>query len=240
MATKAEEEIYENGFRRIKDSFGNKESYKYFGVGVDGSPYENWVKGLSDDEVKGIAVYTGSYYQDINEYLRGVDYKGNPNGKSYDTLAKDAQTSNKAKKLLDAVNNIDTALKSGRFELQEDIITYRGSSTKFFNGLTNVNSIDDLQKFIGAKITDEGIGSSAASKRKAWSKSCLIEMKFPKGKKVNGAYVDPISSNSGEDEFLIGRNAQYRIDSIEPYTGKNTKGYKYFVKVTFLGHKEGS
>ena len=65
---------------------------------------------------------------------------------------------------------------------------------------------------IGKTVTDKGFMSSAVTEADAWF-GVKYKIYVPKG--VSGMYVDPISRNSGEREFLFNADTQFIVHEIK-------------------------
>lgn len=98
------------------------------------------------------------------------------------------------------IDRLDDALGMGRTD--RDMIVWRSGSSKF-----------DKATPVGAEFTDAGFGSSTIDKSVAFNwgshNKVLFEIRVLAGSV--GGYVDNVSSCKGEAEFIIPRNARYRV-----------------------------
>lgn len=127
----------------------------------------------------------------------------------------------------DVVGDIDSAI--GKFELSEDITVMRGMSSQ------------DIRRFgykldesiVGRSYSDSGFMSTTTDAEQALKfaqtavenagsgKLVFLQLDIPAGT-GRGAYVDSISDNPGEKEFLIQRGAQFEFTGIEETTDRVT------------------
>ena len=157
---------------------------------------QEWIK-LSEAEQLGIKNYTGSFYKDMNNLLRGMD--GTFHSK-------------------DLVKGIIDDCTSGleKMRLPEDTLCHRGvgslNSLAKTLGLNTEDLYDSniLKGLVdnGFTYTDPAFFSSGASTADAWG-GVKIHAFAPKGTK--GMYVDPISAVKGEHEVLLQRNTTFKI-----------------------------
>lgn len=152
---------------------------------------DDFVKAISVAEKSGIYKYTGSAYDSMNEYLRGLR-KNTP--------------------FLDEIKNATSALKKAK--LPEEVITRRGSDYNMLDSLGFGQATkSNKSKFIGKQVIDKGFTSTSPSPSGGFSGSIEYIIKVPKGSQA--MYVDSISRYSGEQELLIQRGAQFKIEEIE-------------------------
>ena len=171
----------------------------------------DWSKwdALDEKDKHGIIAYTNVYYSSINTALRHED--------SGEIVALETQ--------------IEGA-RSGlaQFECATDVITYRGSNSHWVANLlksdeylatSELKNLDDhailkdadfLQGCIGKVKRDRGFMSSAVTKSDAWASDVLIKIYVPQGTK--GTYVDLISANPTEREYLFNADQEFLIHSI--------------------------
>ena len=166
---------------------GARDANRFFGS--TSGKWRQWWNGLEQDEQSAIMAYTGSAYGGINRFLRH-------GGASSPTLQR-------------RINGISDALNKS--ELRKDIVVYRGTTKSFFAGKDH--SLEELQEMGKYKISfvDKGFSSAAVTEGRAWKhKGYILEIHVPKGK-GRGSWVDPISQNRGEQEFLLQKNMMYTI-----------------------------
>lgn len=160
-------------------------------------------KGITSAEQNALVGYTSSY-SFINEPLRGIKY-GNMNTKK--------------EKFVSAVTHMTSAIDKSVIDF--DFWTQRGTNQVNFPNtkINNSTSIEELQKLVGTKFEDQAFVSTGAAKNTGFSTSGIIlNIYCPKGTK--GAYVDNISSFSGENELILQRGYSYKVTKVEKKGGK--------------------
>lgn len=184
---------------------------------------DRWRDKMSANEEEAVATYTGSSYQEINDYLRNDKY-GTGDDKYYEQL----------------IRQCDNGLK--KFRLNENIEVHRRSTDDLLRSL-NVRMSDfiddwgDLDKTayvneiktrVGSLVHDKAF-MSTSTQRDTWSGSVHYIIRVPRGS--SGAYVEHISRNAGEREFLLNRGTRLRVDGAEVVGGYPT------VTLTVVGRK---
>ena len=165
---------------------------------------DKWDHALDAMERQGIYDYTDYHYSRINTDLR------------------EGLTPN-----LDTERRINGATSGlSKFEASEDVITFRGSNyhwTANLLGGTEQQLSDPrfLRSRIGKTVTDKGFMSSGTHMDSAWSADVTYKIYVNKG--IKGMYVDPISANSGEYEFLFNRDTSFIVHMIKT----NSSGRPY-------------
>lgn len=165
---------------------------------------DKWQSDISNSELSAAELYTGSSYANWNDSLRTKD------GKGWEVNT----------------DNLDNALS--KFELKENIVTYRGLGrgaleNMFGSAAPDIKTINDMK---GSIISDKAFFSTSIDRSVAGSftgPGYILKINVPKGK-GRGAYVDPISKYSGEREFLMPRNTNLKITGV--YQDSND-GYTY-------------
>ncbi len=135
-----------------------------------------------------ISKYTGSGYTTMNNILRGLV--------SQEVIDKNPNT-------LQAIANADAYLRSAPKYVGD---TYRGVKKGVF--------FDDMMKSLnsGEPYEMQGFSSSATVPDKAWTTGSKWDDKvLLKIKSKTGVYVDPVSSNKGEDEVLHNTHMKYKV-----------------------------
>ena len=104
----------------------------------------------------------------------------------------------------------------------DDVITFRGANLHWTANLlggteAQMENAAFLRSRIGKTVVDKGFMSSGTHKDSSWSAAVDYTIFVHKG--VRGMYVDPISENSGEYEFLFGRDTEFKVHMIR--TGSN-------------------
>lgn len=176
---------------------GATDANQFFGVGVKGSDWQNWQDNLSGREKGGITLYTGSWYTSMNNHLR----------------LGDSASSN----VLKAIDGTRSAI--AKATLNQDIVVYRGCSSKIFGGNKSIAELQAMAKN-NEVIRDKGFGSAAITMDKAWgNKGYTMEIHVPAGQ-GRGQWVAPMSSHKSEDEYLLHDDASYIITGARLENGK--------------------
>ena len=69
-----------------------------------------------------------------------------------------------------------------------------------------------LRSRIGKVVRDKGFMSSGTHPDSSWAADVTYKIYVNKG--IKGMYVDPVSVNRGEYEFLFNRDTSFRVHSI--------------------------
>ena len=158
-----------------------------------------WASSLTEDQRGAIDAYTGDIYAELNGWLRsGME--------SEDDW------------LESLTSDIDSALAS--FTLSQDISVLRGTSTEVLKelGLTVDKAVgktlwdpaylsSTIAKSVADDFADMAVGTSGGQR-------VFLQFDIPAGE-GRGAFVDSISANSGELEFLIRRDAQFEVYAVD-------------------------
>ena len=177
---------------------------------------------LSPEERKSIKDYTDVYYSKINTTLR---HELTP-----DTITQ---------------SQIDGAKSGlGKTENAMNVIVFRGANAHWTANLLKsdeklnqyelshldhhavLRDADYLQTCIGKTLRDRGFMSSAVTEDDAWGADVLYKIYVPKG--THGMYVDPISANSGEREYLFNLDQNFVLHQIT--TGANGEVTKLVIE----------
>ena len=157
--------------------------------------WDKW-NALLSDEQHGIVSYTSYWYSRINTALReGQTPAGN------------------IQQMIDgATSGLNKWAAAG------DVITYRGANLHWTANLLGGTEADlsnpaFLRSRIGRTVVDKGFMSSGTHQNSAWSSDVNYKIYVNKG--VSGMYVDAISANSGEYEFLFNRDTRFKVHGIK-------------------------
>lgn len=172
---------------------------------------------LKPNEREGIRKYTGSYYVDINDALFG----------------KTSPSATIKKYIDDATDGLN------KLRAKFDFVAVRGdtpeNTMKLLGG--SINQLSDskfLQGAIGDVVEFKGFMSSAITESKAWTwKGVTAWVAVPKG--TPGIYVDPVSVNQSEKEWLFNRSVRLRVEEIR--TDMNGSLNEVFYTVVPAGTK---
>lgn len=167
------------------------------------SQYSKWLNGLTTDEESCIQDYCAADYDTVNSFLR----KNN----GFEYIDKDFAD--------DMISNLDSAI--AKFELRENIKTYRGSNLDSI--LKLYPDAENFSDLIGRTYHDSGYMSSSPLKSVAekfatenGQDGILLEIDISKGSGL-GAYVNRLAGQFQDDEyeFLIKRNTSLEIYGVD-------------------------
>lgn len=158
--------------------------------------FERILEKIHEAERRAIIRYTDFWYDDMNDYLRGI------------RTAEDVGS--------DVVNWCKLAHNGlAKAELAEDTLLYRGMGrNRTLARALNITE-EELEiaasdgSLIGMRFREKGLCSTGINANKGWDKPVSLEIVAPKGTK--GMYVDPISENRGEKEVLLLDNTEFEI-----------------------------
>lgn len=136
-------------------------------------------------EREAIDEYTLGGYQDVNDYLNGK-YEGFDN-------------------INDFIQKIDTAIS--KYDLKEDIITYRGVNKKYYSDLKIGDEI--ISKMYESTSLNENIAKTFMDDK---DNPLMLEIRVPK--KTSCIYIGDNSSYEFEAELLLGRNLRLKVIDI--------------------------
>lgn len=167
---------------------------------------------LTDKQQSNVRRYTGAGYGHINEHYRDPSRREDEE---------------------EATQHITAALDSHAL----------ANDTRLFRGLGRVEHLaDDMGidektcqamlddgSIVGHTFRERAVGSCGINSTAGWNKQVNLDIVAPAG--VHGIYVDPISRNRGEQEFLTSNGYVYEILDC---TKSNNK---YTLKVVIIGRK---
>jgi len=143
---------------------------------------------LTDKEVEAIIKYQGTWYVDMNGFLRGRIESVRRSTKTY-------------------IKNLQKAIK--KVKIKENILVARGTTVSAIGGDWDAVRIGDV-------ITDKGFVSTSLREETAINfidrkgeRGILMYIKIPKG--TNGIMVDVAVNDSWENEFLLKHGTKIRI-----------------------------
>ena len=167
-------------------------SFVYDSVGIRNNPQtaqqlkaqsKQWAKSLKKSQIKAIRYYTDKGYTKINTALRFPDQPA-------------------SKKVTTSIQKINAGIQT--FQLEKPLTVYRGTSTI---GLKK--SLGNQSIKIGRSYEDPAYSSCTLSQMIALGFSpqhVVLKINLPAGN--HGAYIDPISTNVGEKEYLLKNGAK--------------------------------
>lgn len=183
---------------------------------------------LTPSERTGIKNYTGSYYHTIN--------------KSIEKALRDGGTDPR-------VPGIDKAL--ARQPMPEAAIVVRGEHWEAFKDSGTGQKVQ-VDQAVGKTFLYKGYTSTSVGYRPGLGSSNGVRLVLHVPPGTPAMYVDPISSNKGERELVLGRNIGVKIDSVtptkvaqaggDPYASANNAGLhssvQYIVHATVIPPKQ--
>lgn len=151
----------------------------------------DWLSKISATERSAVRTYTGSAYDDMNSYLRGL--------RSSTSYADEIKACQKA---------------LSKASLPQETVVRRGSGYNMLKdiGLGNI-SPSEKSKAIGAIVQDKGFVSTSPSAHGGFTDSIEYVIRLPQGSQA--MYVAPISNFKSEKELLINCGGKYMIEDIE-------------------------
>ena len=193
---------------------GNKVHINSEGVADKGNPYvvaaangygklkktgTEWGKSLSKDERKAVRNITGGTWKStsaaekMNDDLRKWGYATTEAGKK---IYKDAKAA------------ID------KFEIKEPMTVVRWANSTLLGGRSL--SLDEMKKRVGITVGDHAFMSSAIQDGSAGFEHypVMYEINVPAGKGI-GAYVEDVSKNPDEREFLFNAASTFKVEKVE-------------------------
>lgn len=174
--------------RQFKDA---TEANDYFGNDkTDTSkPFGAWVSSIPDSWAKAIKTYTSYFYEEMNDWLRGLK-------------ADSEFTSSEIKILKQTILDCELALQLGN--LPNDILVHREVGR---------NMLDLYKNAPNRIFHDEGFTSTSPVKGTHFG-SVDVEIVVPAGKGA-GMWIAPISRYKSENEFLLNRGTKFKVLSID-------------------------
>lgn len=157
------------------------------------SNIDEWESGLSPTERDAVRNYTGSKFRTMNNALYNVPFEE----MEYDLQRR--------------INNLSSALD--KFELNRGIEVTRESSFSLFGGNSTPAAIRNYLKATNGVLQVNGFMSASVEDRgySVGDDDLVVHYRVPASKGAGG-YVDRISVNGGENEFLFNRNGVYKYD----------------------------
>ena len=146
---------------------------------------DKWFDNLTGTQQESVRALTGGkYYHDLNEMVYNKSF--NPSNR---------------KELENMANVLDESFK--KFELEDDIIAYRGMSKTELKNLLEGNIFKEFKHL--------SIDKEVAKRFSKMSVDGGVVVKFHLPKGTNGAYIGDYSQFKNEKEFVLNRNSKYEI-----------------------------
>lgn len=162
---------------------------------------KEWTQTLTTDEERGVILYTGSWYRDMNAYLRGQK------------TAKQV-----GQKVINSIDGCASALEKA--STKRDMIVRRGDDYNMLQELGVDFSKDNLENIKGSILTAKAFFSASSDPNGGFNKEIEYVVKLPKGSQA--MYVDSISANQGEKEILLNRGGRFILEDVEYYSDNKT------------------
>lgn len=162
---------------------------------------KEWTQTLTTDEEQGVILYTGSWYRDMNEYLRGQK------------TAKQI-----GQKVIKSIDGCVSALEKA--STKRDMIVRRGDNYNMLQELGVDFSKGNLENIKGSMLTAKGFFSASPDPNGGFNKDIEYVVKLPKGSQA--MYIGSISENKGEKEILLNRGGRFILEDVEYYPDNKT------------------
>lgn len=162
---------------------------------------DDWLQKITEEEQRGVRMYTGSTYQSMNAYLRGVK------------TAEDV-----GERIVKYVDWCASALEKA--STPRDMIVRRGDNYNMLKDLGIDFSKGNLENIKGSMVESKAFLSMSPDPRGGFDKDIEYVVKVPKGSQ--GMYVDSISQHEGEKEFLLNRGGRFIVEDVEYYSDNKT------------------
>ncbi|WP_203640251.1 ADP-ribosyltransferase [Levilactobacillus andaensis] len=156
-----------------------------------------WAGKLSAKQVKVVGDYTGDAYEQMNAALR------NPNKQA-------------SKKTQRRVQSLRTSLKS--FKLTKPLTVYRGTSKTGLKLSVGKKTVKPSAVYQDAAFSSTSLNTTIA---KSFASKVILKINLPVG--YHGAYIDPISVNKGEKEYLLNPGAKLVVTKVQTVKSHTTE-----------------
>lgn len=195
----------------------------------NGGEADQWAKKLTQNQLKGVQMYTDGYYHEMNDWMRKL-------------AGASISDSTKSK-----IPSLQHALD--KYDLKMPIVTHRGMGPEVLGlkaDATPKQIMNRVKKMIGGglQFTDLGFSSSGAASNKAWPQKVIIHTQTPAGKGI-GAFVAGQSAYGSENEFLYNSGTHFKpigvymvgntvhINAVYSGRDKSTNNYKHITDTPF-------
>lgn len=162
---------------------------------------DDWLQKITEEEQRGVRVYTGDSYKLMNAYLRGQ--------KTADEVGE---------RIINSIDMCASALEKA--STTRDMIVRRGDDYNMLEELGVDFSKANLENIKGSPLTAKAFFSASPDPHGGFDKSIEYIVKVPKGSQA--MYVDSISTYEGEKELLINRGGRYILEDVEYYDDNKT------------------
>lgn len=205
---------------KIQKAIENAKEYSRDEHEQNNFSWDFW-NSLTEEERTGIRRYTGSAYEDMNAYLRGV-------------------TSSISDYYKDLIRGCESTLSKSY--VAEDTLLYRGMGSENTLaralGVTQKEALEMVkdESIIGNVFVEKGFCSTGINAESGWDKDVVLQIVAPKG--TAGMYVDLVSSVKGEQELLLQKGTMFEIIDAKVEISSNYWGEekrKTILKVVVVG-----
>ena len=162
---------------------------------------DDWLQKITEEEQRGVRVYTGDSYKLMNAYLRGQ--------KNADEVGE---------RIINSIDMCASALEKA--STTRDMIVRRGDDYNMLEELGVDFSKANLENIKGSPLTVKAFFSASPDPYGGFDKSIEYIIKVPKGSQA--MYIDSISTHEGEKELLINRGGRYILEDVEYYDDNKT------------------
>lgn len=143
-------------------------------------------------ECDSIRAYTGSYYKELNNYLR--------HGKSSSEERAEWITNTFAPE-------IDRAIENGP-RVPKDLIVFRGLNKEIVNNL-EIGVVFEDKGFVSTTIKKDALSKDGTILGTQKKEPAILEIRVPKNSK--GLYIEHLSRVKSENEFLLPRGSKFKV-----------------------------
>lgn len=207
---------------RINRLLGDEDYEKSIGVTPGATHYQKYEKSLNKWEYSSIGAYTYSKWTyKLTNWLRGLtgtDSTGKPI-----PLPENDQELNLVKTV---TKHLDSAIE--KYELEKPMVTYR---------TVNIDTLKYLLEPGDGKFQDDGFMSTTTLPNGfdiGEAPGLTMICKIPAGKGI-GAWLKPISRIPHEQEFLLARGTQFKIESLTVKYDKDKNPVNAIMEVSPIG-----
>lgn len=222
--SKGKSKTANNKANNKKEPKKNYKQYDYL-TSMDIPEENSFLKDITKEEKNALKKYTkDNWFEDINDILRGNHLEG----------LTDKEIKAIEKRTKKTIEQISSALKKG--VAHTDMKVFRGASGSIFNKVLDKGLVEkikankmDIKEFNkiakGLVIKDDAFMSTTVAPDSPYTADfdfgIFMEIKVDKGA-TGGGYIAPISTHSGEREWLFDKGTQLQIEKITWDEGKQS------------------
>lgn len=210
---KLEDSVREEYYQKVMDAFENGDLETFICYGGEKIPeavslirdknasFSSMKKTLN----KSLKIYTGGYYEDMNEYLRG--------GRKKDFSPHE----DRVEEIVNYVNNAEKAIRTYGVTTHP-IVVNRGFDGDFWDSWEEGDT-RQLPEFISTSVRSEGFEGRN-----------IVHIYVPPNRGC-GIYVDGESLHSNEWEYLIAPDSKFKVHRIEINEGEAGEVHEYWLEL---------